>query len=301
MSKKIEYSRPEYQKQLSRCIIKALRDLGGVASKDEIRKKLIDNGDYSYEEVYEVTKTDKNTFRKFDFPFHFGIRGMYFTGIVEEYKRGGDIVLTEKGRSIDYNLYPTKEDEENITNGWRKAIENKEKVKKNIQENNELDEIKNERKNEEWRDELLGQIKKFSPAKFEQFSRLLLSKLNIEFDKQEGIKISGDHGIDGYGFITSEELKTEKIVIQCKRYTDNPVSEPDIDKFKGVMDSYNANYGIFITTSYFTNQAKIKSRQGGRLITLVDGDKLIDLIEKYKLYIKPVTTYELDDYYYEEN
>ena len=74
--------------------------------------------------------------------------------------------------------------------------------------------------------------------------------------------------------------------MQCKRYTDNPVSEPEIDKFKGVMMSFNADYGIFITTSYFTKQAQSKAVQGGNTVTLIDGQRLVELIEKYYGYIE---------------
>ncbi|CDI59054.1 Protein of unknown function [Lactobacillus helveticus CIRM-BIA 951] len=34
---------------------------------------------------------------------------------------------------------------------------------------------------------------------------------------------------------------------------------------------------------------------------MIDGQELTDLIEKYQLHIKPVTTYALDDYYFEKD
>ena len=86
---------------------------------------------------------------------------------------------------------------------------------------------------------------------------------------------------------------------QCKRYGKQPVSEPEIDKFKGVMASFNADYGIFITTSHFTAQAEFKAYQGSNTVTLIDGQQLAELVEKYQLHIKPVKIYVLDDYYYQ--
>ena len=65
------------------------------------------------------------------------------------------------------------------------------------------------------------------------------------------------------------------------------------------MDSFNAEYGIFVTTSHFTDRAKIKATQGNNTVTLIDGQGLADLVEKYKLHITPVVTYALDDYYFE--
>ena len=151
----------------------------------------------------------------------------------------------------------------------------------------------------DWKDEILELIKKFSPQKFESFSRQLLTKMGIEFDPNKGVKMSGDHGIDGYGYFRSDDFRTSRVVIQCKKYTDNPVSEPEIDKFKGVMNSFNADYGIFITTSHFTNTAKEKAMQGGNTVTLIDGQDLGNLIEKYELMIE--RTYSIGDYYYEKN
>ena len=91
------------------------------------------------------------------------------------------------------------------------------------------------------------------------------------------------------------------VLEQIKRFTESPVSEPEIDKFKGVMMSFNADYGIFITTSYFTKQAQEKAVQGSNTVTLIDGQRLVDLIEKYRLHITPVQTYVLNDYYFQKD
>lgn len=66
-----------------------------------------------------------------------------------------------------------------------------------------------------------------------------------------------------------------------------------IDKFRGAMDKFRAEFGIFITTSSFTRYAIVASRAGTRVITLIDGDKLLNLVAKYKLYVtrKVITTY----------
>lgn len=63
----------------------------------------------------------------------------------------------------------------------------------------------------------------------------------------------------------------------------------------------NAEFGIFITTADFTRDAIDRSRSGQRPITLINGEKIIELVEKYQLYIKPVTTYEPEAFYIEEH
>ena len=37
--------------------------------------------------------------------------------------------------------------------------------------------------------------------------------------------------------------------------------------------------------------------EASRVITLIDGDIIADLVAKYELYVKPVTTYVLDEFY----
>lgn len=116
----------------------------------------------------------------------------------------------------------------------------------------------------------------------------------------KGVKISNDGGIDGYGYHTDDDdFRTTCVVIQCKRYNTAPVSEPDINQFLGAMNKFQADYGVFITNSRFTNAARIAAREGTP-ITLIDGNDLIRLVIKYELFITPVTNYVLDDFYDEE-
>lgn len=230
-------------------------------------------------------------------------------GYIQAYERGGDIILTEKGRSVETDLYPTENDLQIQREYWDKKnkeryLHKKGKSKTETAENEEIQLDETDADNdtsENWKIDVLNQIKLFSPKKFESFSRLLFSHMGVKFDREKGVKMSGDHGIDGYGYFESDEFRTAKVVVQCKRYTDNPVSEPEIDKFKGVMMSFNADYGIFITTSYFTKQAQAKAVQGGNTVTLIDGQRLVELIEKYQLHITPRKTYTLDDYYFQKD
>ena len=296
-------------------IIKALQSLGGSASKKAVKEEIVadDSNDISYENAFEpIVSRNGTSYIPFSLDFNFGLVNLHTCGYIEDYGRRGDVSLTEVGRMMDYAKYPTDEDREKINKYWSKK--NQERAERKRTKTAAQDgkavipdtpvEIPTEDaadSSEDWRVQILDQIKQFSPKKFESFSRLLLSHMGIKFDREKGVKMSGDHGIDGYGYFESDEFRTAKVVIQCKRYTDNPVSEPEIDKFKGVMMSFNADYGIFITTSFFTRQAQSKAVQGGNTVTLIDGQRLVDLIEKYQLHITPVQTYVLNDYYFEKD
>ena len=146
---------------------------------------------------------------------------------------------------------------------------------------------------------LQSAIANMSSAKFEQFSRALLTKMGVQYTSK-GIQISNDGGIDGYGYhVDEEDFRTTRVVIQCKRYNTNPVSEPEINQFLGAMNKFQADYGVFITNSRFTNKAREAAREGTP-ITLIDGNDLIRLVVKYELFITPITTYVLDDFYLDD-
>jgi len=95
-------------------------------------------------------------------------------------------------------------------------------------------------------------------------------------------KKSGDGGIDGIGYLRTPELMTYKIVLQTKRYT-GPVPISDVNGFAGTIAGNNADRGIFVTTSTFSKDAIEVSRQGANIITLVDGEQLVDLLFENEL------------------
>ena len=139
-------------------------------------------------------------------------------------------------------------------------------------------------------------IAKICNRTLDAFSRALLNRIGVEFT-QKGVQISNDGGIDGYGYhIDANDFRTTRVVIQCKRYNVSPVSESEINQFLGAMNKYQADYGVFITNGRFTNAAKIAAREGSP-ITLIDGNELVRLVIKYELYIIPVKTYVLDEFY----
>ena len=157
------------------------------------------------------------------------------------------------------------------------------------------DEIE-EKIKDDFKEVLLAAIAKMSPKKFEAFSRALLNRMGVEFT-EKGVQISNDGGIDGYGYhIDVNDFRTTRVVIQCKRYNVAPVREPEINQFLGAMNKYQADYGVFITNGRFTNAARDAAREGSP-ITLIDGNELVRLVKRYELYITPVQTYVLDDFY----
>lgn len=293
-------------------IIRALQEMGGSTTANELRKYLY-TVEPNLEPVVELMKEGKNgQFRPFEFDFRFALRSLLYAGYVN-YRRMTPIELTDKG--IDCNpeslnpkvdVYPLSEPKWKEARDANKAKRKEEtgKVSTQASTNNTDTDVEDDPDNqtadieEEFRTKLLDAIAKMSPKKFEVLCRKLLNSMGVMsiVDDKLGIPYSGDGGIDGYGYHTAPDYRTSRVAIQAKRWQ-GKVSSPEIDRFRGAIDKFRADYGIFITNSYYTKDAIDASRAGTRAITLIDGDKLVELIERYQVYVKPVTTYVLDDFY----
>ena len=122
----------------------------------------------------------------------------------------------------------------------------------------------------------IDNLLKLSPREFEELIRTLLSKMHY---KASTTKISGDGGIDIVA-VSEDPIAGGLYVIQCKKYTPgNNVGEPIVRELYGVMMHENANKGILITTSDFTNQAISFSKN--KAIGLINGNDIINLLNQY--------------------
>ena len=275
---------------ISKEIIIALRKKGGSDTKRAIVEYFRKNSEVITEEYIDfrrISEKSNNEYSPFKFFINFSLNYLERAKFLK--KDGKVYTLTSKGREADLESLDFS--------AIYKEINREIKRKKEVSDIEEvISEDEKEIVEDQWRDELIRKLKKFSPAKFEMFARKLVSKMNVEMDEKIGIQVSNDGGLDGFGYITSDDFRTARVAIQAKRWEDN-VPSPEIDKFRGAMDKYNAEFGIFITTSKFSKAAIEASRLGTRAITLIDGDIIADLVAKYELYVKPVTTYVLDEFY----
>lgn len=278
-------------------ILKVLQDAGGQLERSEIKERIADIDDQIAEYAEEVKQSKKtgNKYKEFNFKFNFAIKDLLFNDLIT-FTHSSPVELTEKGENLDID----KLDAWKIIEASRKHWENLSKSKK--QKTFDVDDSEEETQGEEKiKDEmiekLLAAIAKMSPKKFETFSRALLTKMGVEFT-EKGVQVSNDGGIDGYGYhIDRSDFRTTRVVIQCKRYNSGrPVREPQINEFLGAMDKYQADYGVFITNGRFTTAARTAAKEGSP-ITLIDGNELVKLVIRYQLYLKPVQTYVLDEFY----
>lgn len=287
-------------------IIEVLQEAGGQLERSEIRDRISEKDEHiaEFEQKIYTSSKSGNQYKRFDFKFNFALKELNYVGFLMYEKYKPLVTLTEKGSAVDLDHFDVEtEVREKAVVYWE------EKSAKNKDKKVQKDEIINEDIEEDGKssdDDVLDDVKvklqsaiaNMSPKKFEQFSRALLTKMGVQFT-DKGVQISNDGGIDGYGYHTDDDdFRTTRVVIQCKRYNTGAVSEPEINQFLGAMNKYQADYGVFITNSRFTNAARIAAREGTP-ITLIDGNDLIRLIIRYELFITPVTTYVLDDFYSE--
>lgn len=295
-------------------IINGLKKLGGQSSTKELKRSVVADNDAIPDNMLTDFRTSKTTGAKylpFNYDFNFSVKHLILAGMLER-PHIGLVRLTEKGRNfkgtgselnravykISIPIFKAKANKKK-----NKKANNKGKVETDSQVNEDED-IDNSSQEVDWRSNLLNALMNLSSAKFELFCRALVKKMNVDIDETIGTKLTGDGGLDGYGYITTDDFRTARVAIQAKRWSlSNSVSSPEIDKFRGAMDKFRAEYGIFITTSTFTRDAVKAARAGTRVITLIDGDRLLDLIAKYELYVTPVTitTYRLDKFFKEKN
>lgn len=151
--------------------------------------------------------------------------------------------------------------------------------------------------------ELLKQVKECSPEFFEKLVVELLLKMGYGGSREDAGKVigrTGDGGIDG--IIKQDKLGLDVIYIQAKRW-DSSVGAPAINQFIGALAHRNANKGVFITTSVFTDAAR-NAIQGPYRVILMDGELLSQYMIDYNIGVFTKTNYEVkeidSDYFSEE-
>lgn len=280
-------------------VLKSMHRLGGQVTRKEIRQDIHDNSDVISEDEVDKIKVSKKTGNKYS-PFawtlNYAVKYLIMTGYLIQ--DGRLLELSEKGRNVELFSFDGARDvrpivEKMLTKQKQNKASDSEKA--NIGDSDDSDEME-----EPWRQQLLDALMKMNPKKFELFCRGLLTKMGIDVDDEKGIQYVADGGIDGFGYVRSDDYRTTRVALQAKRWQ-GKVSAPEIDKFRGAMDKFNAEFGIFITNSDFTREAVKTAREGTRIITLINGDQICDLVAKYNYYVEPVTTYRLKDFYLDKD
>lgn len=140
-------------------------------------------------------------------------------------------------------------------------------------------------------DEVLERVRGCSPIYFERLVVQLLIKMGYGGSREEAgraVGRSGDGGIDG--IINEDRLGLDAIYLQAKRW-EGVVGRPEIMRFVGALAGQRATKGVFITTSWFTQEAKDYAGSSQYKVVLIDGERLADLMIEHGLGVSVVATY----------
>ncbi len=273
-------------------ILDALREVGGEANGAEIARRVADRvlgGTLEREEELKSggSKAEnevawaKNDLREF--------------GLIDGTRRG-IWALTPEGWAThvaDINQARALLDQVRILRRKKLAAA---KLEATIEETEHSDVIATDEAVFEGKLSLIDTIRALPPKGFERLCQRILRESGFAEVTVTGK--SSDGGIDGNGVLQINELVSFRVLFQCKRYQGS-VGSGEIRDFRGAM-SGRTDKGIFLTTGSFSAEAQKEAiRDGVPPIELVDQYKLVSLMERLELGVKPRLVFDVDDDFFE--
>ena len=265
-------------------ILTTLHELGGSASRGELKNKVIENMGLP-PAVLQVSADPENK-AKLEDKVGFSMTRLKRLGLVDNAERGV-WSLTAKGQETQH-----VDPEEAVRSARqqdrvRKQARSEEAALTEKVENSAADSA------DSWRENLLDILQNIPPDAFERLCQRLLRESG--FIEVEVTGKSSDGGIDGHGIIRLAGLISFPVLFQCKRYSGS-VGASVVRDFRGAMVG-RAEKGLILTTGGFTKEAQREAtRDGATPIDLIDGELLMDKMKELKLGVsaKMVEVVEVD-------
>jgi restriction system protein len=276
-------------------VLDALHQLGGSGRPDEVRSLIAQKLGLSEQEQSEPLPSKAQP--RFDNQVHWARFYLSKGGFLDSSTRGV-WALTDKGRSaLPLNETAARTVFRDVSSIFAKSKAGKSQVagvkagEEEIIPGADAAVIQ-----QTYREEIAAKLQSLSPGGFERFCQRLLRESGFQEVTITGR--SGDGGIDGIGILQVNSLVSFKVLFQCKKYQGS-VSPMQVRDFRGAMMG-RADKGIIITTGSFTAEARKEAvRDGVPPIELVDGEKLVAMLEQLELGLKPRTIYEIDSGFFD--
>jgi restriction system protein len=145
--------------------------------------------------------------------------------------------------------------------------------------------------NDKQREEFRAYLHNMPPYQFEKLVSQLLESMGYE--DVETTKQSGDKGVDVVGNV-EVGITSVREVVQVKRMSNN-IQRHILDQLRGALPYHHAIRGTIITLSDFSKGCTEAALfPGAAPITLINGDKLIELLEEYQIGIRKRMTEVLE-------
>jgi restriction system protein len=187
--------------------------------------------------------------------------------------------LTKKGLSIepsDIDLHQLNEIRKKVDKKYR------EKYKRKFPRKTSQSEV-GKSAPYDFRRRLIDRMRELSPADFEKICQEILSKSGFK-----RLRISGrndDESCDGDCIFQEIPLMRSYVLFRFK-CEERLIEAKEIKDFRRTM-ARRADKGIFMTMSFFSSDAKWEAqREGVSPIALVDKEKLVRMMERFKIRIE---------------
>lgn len=279
--------------QLFEPVLSALRKLGGSARPAEVVEQVAEDLNISEVELSETVASGTPKFANLVAWARFYLAK---SGYIDSSRRGV-WTLTERGQSLAQlsheealRLFKGVHAEFNTPEADKPAAGRSEEDLAAPTQEDDLASTGH-------RHQVLELLQTISPGGFERFCQRLLRESGFQEVTVTGR--SGDGGIDGIGILQVNPLVSFKVLFQCKRYRGS-VSPSQVRDFRGAMMG-RADKGIVITTGTFTTEARREAiRDGAPPVELVDGEKLVSMLETLELGLRPVQSFRVDTGFFDD-
>jgi restriction system protein len=271
-------------------LLDALRTLGGSGSPDEVVERIAADLRIPDKIQNELLPSGEPRYRN---QVHWARFYLAKEGLLDSSKRGV-WSLTDKGRNTALSPGQARE----VFLKWGRIFQEQRRAKAASVEPMEEEVIEEDAATSiDYRPKVIELIRSLPPQGFERLSQRILREAG--FTQVIVTGRSGDEGIDGYGMLQINPLVSFRVLFQCKRYRKS-VSPSHVRDFRGAM-SGRADKGIIVTTGTFTAEARREaSRDGVPPIELIDGEKLVEMLEHLEFGLNPIKTYEIDEIFFNE-
>ena len=270
-------------------LLDALRELGDTATPQEASDLIAKNCDVPDKQKEELQTSGTPRFHN---QVCWARQYLVWEGLLGSAKRG-IWTLTEHGKKTHLDA----EQGNIIFKKWvafhaekRKKTEQKlGSVKSAQSEDTDIDELEDQR-------ELISVLQEMTPNGFERFCKYFLRVYG--FERVEVTPVGKDGGIDGFGVLQVNPLVSFRVIFQCKKYK-GTVSRAQVGDLRNAMIG-RADKGIVITTGVFSEDAKREAvRDGAPAIELIDGNELVNMMEKEETGVCPNIIYEVDHNFFQ--
>ena len=276
-------------------VIEALQDLGGSGRPAEVVDWITEKLSISEEEQNDLLTSGQPRYVN---DIHWARYYLVQSGYIDSSERGV-WSLTKKGLSASLSHQDALSIFREVLDIYREsqAARRKEPGPDDTDDGEAVSEESPTLMRTDHRSRLMEILMSLPADGFERLSQRLLRESGFQQVNVTGR--TGDGGIDGNGLLQINPFVSFQVLFQCKRYAGS-VTVSQVRDFRGAMMG-RADKGIMITTGTFTKDARREAvRDGVPPLELVNGEQLLNMLERLELGLKSVTTYEVDDDFFDE-